>query len=93
MDYVWEYIIYGTTDLQLHFIDDLRRESLFSVIIVMQLIHTPTRDQGNWRIIIARISSTYCHIYEITIPGSQVLPGFHLATKIWGGSVINEWAY
>ena len=23
----------------------------------------------------------------------RMLPGFHPATKIWGGSAINEWAY
>ena len=23
----------------------------------------------------------------------EPMPGFHLAIKIWGGSVINEWAY
>ena len=30
---------------------------------------------------------------EIQYTQSMYTPGFHLATKIWGGSEINEWAY
>ena len=31
----------------------------------------------------------YIRVLVIT----RAMPGFHLGTKIWGGSMINEWTY
>ena len=30
---------------------------------------------------------------NIVVKYSGMFSGFHLATKIWGGSALNEWAY
>ena len=38
------------------------------------------------------ITIKFYHNYYST-PNALSKPGFHLATKIWGGSAINEWVY
>ena len=39
------------------------------------------------------ITKYYKHYNNKLLLSCHVQSGFHLATKIWGGSVINEWAY